>query len=88
MSDVLVQHDEKRHRFWVDVDGLEAFLDYVPLGDDKLDYVRTFVPTELRGKGLADRIVKVALEWADARGKEVIPSCWYVAKVLERRSGA
>lgn len=86
MSDVDVRHDPDSRRFLVDVGEGEAFLEYSLVGDDKVDYLRTFVSPELRNRGLAEKIVRAALAWADSEGKEVIPTCWYVAKILERRA--
>jgi hypothetical protein len=86
MSESEVVHDPVGHRFYVPTDEGEAFLEYAPVGADKLDYRRTFVSPELRNRGLAEKIVRVALAWAASEGKEVVPTCWYVAKILERRS--
>ncbi|NLC09525.1 MAG: N-acetyltransferase, partial [Gammaproteobacteria bacterium] len=55
------------------------------LGDNKLDYYHTFVPNELRGRGIAAILTKAAIEYAQERGLEVLPSCSYVEVFLQRQ---
>ncbi|GJM44340.1 MAG: N-acetyltransferase [Gemmatimonadota bacterium] len=81
-----VQHDAKRQRFFVTVDGEEAYVQYARLDDDRVDFRSTFTPDALRGRGLAAVVVGEALAWARAEGLEVIPSCWYVKKYLDKES--
>jgi predicted GNAT family acetyltransferase len=88
MTEITVEHDADRHRFFAAVGGKEAYLDYAVVDDRTLDFQRTFTPPELRGGGLASEIVRHALEYARARGIEVIPTCWFVRQALEKESGA
>jgi len=44
----------------------------------------TSVPDELRGQGVAGRLVKTALGAARAAGVKVDPQCSYVALYMER----
>lgn len=88
VTDLEIHHDTDEHRFWADVDGGRAVLDYEPVGEDKLDYQHTFTPPEARGHGIARAIVKHALRYADEQGKEVIPTCPFVRKVLEEEDAA
>lgn len=52
--------------------------------DSRIVYDHTFVPVELRGQGIAEKLVRTAL--ADARDAklQVVPQCSYVAKFMER----
>lgn len=79
-----VRHLEQENRFVATVDGIDAYLAYAPLADGRVDFRSTFSPPELRGRGVAGAIVKEALEWARGQGLEVIPSCSFVQKYLER----
>ena len=86
MSDELqVTHNEQEQCFEMHVGGFRAHLDYRPLGDNKLDYYHTFVPNELRGRGIAAILTKAAIEYAQERGLEVLPSCSYVEVFLQRQ---
>ncbi len=83
--DIEIQHDEAIPRFVTIVDGQEAYVRYSRLSDGRLDIWRTFVPEELGGRGIAAQLVAFALEYAEAEGLEVIPSCSYVARFIEKR---
>ncbi|WP_295461686.1 GNAT family N-acetyltransferase [uncultured Pseudomonas sp.] len=80
-----VEHDEANHQFHLSVDGQRAYLAYMDLGKQTMDFYRTFVPDALRGRGLAARLTEHALNYAESRGYSVIPSCSYVEHYLERR---
>ncbi len=88
MSEGTVQHDEERGRFFVEVDGEEAYLQYGELEDGGVDFRSTFTPPALRGRGLAAVVVREALKWARSHGKTVVPSCWYVKQYLEKENAA
>lgn len=81
-----VQHDEGK-RFYLPVDDKEVVLRYQLRGKSQIDMQSTFTPPDLRGRGLARQVVEHALDFAESKGLEVIPTCWYVEKILaERRS--
>ncbi|MCF7535043.1 GNAT family N-acetyltransferase [Pseudomonas petrae] len=85
MSEALsIHHDETGHQFEVNIDGYRAYLTYMDLGKETLDIYRTFVPNELRGRGIAAALTEVALDYADRIGYTVIPSCSYVERYMER----
>lgn len=80
-----ILHDETRHRFTHERDGLVSYLVYSPVDEHTVDFVSTYTPPPLRGRGIAARIVTHAFEWAEASGYKVIPSCWFVAEVFDRQ---
>ncbi|QYK09249.1 GNAT family N-acetyltransferase [Shewanella mangrovisoli] len=80
--EVVVEHQQDQQRFVIPVDGHEAVLEY-RLNGQHIDFNRTFVPDELRGKGLAERLVRHGLKWAKAQDFEIEASCWYVQKFLK-----
>jgi predicted GNAT family acetyltransferase len=79
-----VRHEPDRHRFVLETSGGAAVLEYRQVGADKLAYYRTFVPTELRGRGIASVIADRALRHARDAGLKVIPSCPFVATYIDR----
>lgn len=81
MSDVI--NDLQGSRFVIAIEGFEAYVLYT---EDKetLDLYSTFTPRELRGKGLAEKVVKAAFEYAREKGLKVIPTCPYIHTFLER----
>lgn len=76
-----MRHEPERRRFVAETDGAEAVLEYRQPAPDTRDYQHTFVPPELRGRGLGTELVEFALADARAAGARVIPSCPFVARV-------
>ena len=82
---ITIEHDTEGHQFFSVIEGKRAWLNYTALPDGKtLDYRSTFTPPELRGKGIAGKIVKFALEYARENHYKVIPSCPYVRSYIEQ----
>jgi predicted GNAT family acetyltransferase len=79
-----VTHQPERNRFVVSLDGSEALLEYRMIAPGVIDFVHTFTPTTLRGRGLAAQLVAAGVNHARERGWRVIGSCSYVAAWLER----
>ena len=79
-----IQHDETGRRFTYERDGQVSYLLYRPLDEQTVEFSSTYTPPALRGRGIAARIVRQALQWADSRGLRVVPSCWFVAEYVER----
>lgn len=81
-----IQHDPATREFFTEVDGEKAYVAYCMLDAHTVDFYRTFVPDQARGSGIALALVDTALDFAQARGWKVIPSCWYVAMIEKRRA--
>lgn len=79
-----IVHDVQHKKFYCEVDGYEAHMKYNDLGNNSLEYYSTYVPNELRGKGLAGKIVKVAADYAKEYGIKVVPTCSFVTTFYER----
>lgn len=76
-------HDADKQKFYVIFDDLESHLEYVR-SHEVLNLNHTYVPNELRGKGIAGKLVKVALTYAEENNLKIIPSCSYVADYVQR----
>jgi len=83
--DLLVQHNPAAHRFEATVDGHLAVAEYA-LEGDRMIFTHTFVPPELRGRGLAEKLVRAGLDFARAEGRKVVPACSYVGGFIERHA--
>ncbi len=83
MSEVI--NDKQGSRFVLNVEDEEVYLLYA---EDKvtIDLYSTYTPTNLRGQGLAAKVVTAALEYAKEKNLKVTPGCWYVRKFLEKHS--
>jgi len=80
---VTVRHNPTAHRYETVVEGHLAVCEY-ELGEGRMTFTHTLVPPELRGRGIAELLVRPALADARAAGRKVIPACSYVAKFIER----
>jgi predicted GNAT family acetyltransferase len=70
-------------RFELDADGATAVLLY-RLADGVMTLHHTETPAHLRGRGIASRLVRGALEAARAQGLKVVPRCGFVAGYMAR----
>lgn len=80
-------HEPERSRFVAWVDAQEARLEYRLLPRHAVDFSYTFVPEPLRGRGIAEKLVRTGLAWAREQGLAVEASCWYVRRFLRRAPG-
>ena len=85
MSDIV--HEPHRHRFRLRIDAHEAVIDYAPAGSGVLDLRHTFVPRELRGRGIASRLTQHVLDYARAEGLKIMPTCSFIATFIDRHPG-
>ena len=83
MNEAEVKHDKQQERFYIDIKGDNAHLDY-SLQDDKIDLYHTFTPPQLRGRGLAGKVVEFAFNYAKENNLKVIPSCPFIPHFLEK----
>ncbi|WP_414660088.1 GNAT family N-acetyltransferase [Horticoccus sp. 23ND18S-11] len=84
-SGVEVRHNRAEGRFEVEVDGLLSVADYT-LSDGRMTFTHTFVPDALRGRGLAEKLVRAGLAHAQAERLTVVPACSYVATFIQRHA--
>lgn len=85
-----VVHNPDQHRFEVALpEGKLAELSYA-LNPGTLSITHTYVPRAFEGQGIASRMTREALRYAEAAGLEVIPLCSFAVAYLarqQRRSG-
>jgi predicted GNAT family acetyltransferase len=78
-----VRHNTGKRRFEVEQEGRLSVVDY-QLREGRMIITHTFVPTELRGKGIAEKLVSTALEFARSESFGVVSQCSYVSTYLRR----
>ncbi|HVU33924.1 MAG TPA: GNAT family N-acetyltransferase [Opitutaceae bacterium] len=82
-SPTKVTHNPGANRFEASVDGHLCVADY-QIRAGEIAFTHTFVPPELRGRGIAEKLVRAALEYAKAERLRVVPECSYVASFIRR----
>lgn len=78
-----VQHDPKEHKYFAVIDGHEGEVAYEEGGGTR-DFNHTFVPPELRGQGIAEAIVRYALDDTKKQGLRYTATCPYIVAFLEK----
>lgn len=78
-----LRHNVAEHRFELAVGDRLAVAEY-RMEAGRMMITHTFVPPELRGKGLAEKVVRAALEHARRENLKVVPACSYVGIFIER----
>lgn len=82
-DDIPVTHNEAEQRFESQVHGELAVCEYQMEGT-RMIFTHTYVPPELRGRNIAAKLVRVALDHARAANHKIVPACSYVATFIER----
>ena len=84
-NEIAVKHNKSEHRFEAVVAGQLAVCDY-HLEGDRMVFTHTFVPTDLRGRGIAEKLVRAALKEAQDKNFRVVPACSYVDVFIRRHA--
>jgi len=82
-----VEHEENggRGRFVVYMsDGSEAEMTYSRRDPSTIIADHTGVPPQFRGQGIAEQLVKAAMDHARTTGGKIVPVCSYVVEQFRR----
>jgi len=72
----------ERSRYEILVDGeVVGIADYHDDGETRV-FPHTYVDPAWRGRGLAEELVRYALDDVRASGLRIVPACWYVAQFV------
>ncbi len=81
--DVEIENDPQAGRYELRVRGeLASAVSYVRSGD-QIVFPHTETQPAFRGQGLAERVVRRALDDARDDGLQVVPRCWFVAQFID-----
>ena len=79
-----IVHHRENSRYELTVDGtVGAYAEYEIAGNT-IVLTHTVTLPQMRGRGLAGKIVRRALDDARTSGRTVIPQCWYVAQYIDQ----
>ena len=82
MMDLDIQHEEGK-RYSIQLGDKEAELTYTESGKTR-DFRHTYVPEELRGQKVAEKLVRHALDDTMKNGYTFTPTCPYVERFVEK----
>lgn len=81
MNEATIEHQAAQQRFVLNQDNATALLEY-QLDGLTINFYHTFVPPEFRGKGLAEQLVRHAINWARTENYQLTASCSYVQRFI------
>ena len=76
-------HNKEKMQFTCEVDGFNCVVGY-EIYADTFDVVKTSVPKEVGGRGIASALVKAAYDFAKENDYTLVASCSYAFVWLER----
>jgi predicted GNAT family acetyltransferase len=71
-------------RFEITVDGKVAGFSEYQRSDGEIEFTHTFIDDAYEGQGLGSILVKAALDNVRGDGVQVVPSCPFVKRYIER----
>ena len=77
-----IKHDTKAQKFFTVISGKECTLKYEKVNEHLINFKLLFVPKNLRGQGIAGRVMEFALAYAKKNMIKVKASCSYVQEYL------
>ncbi|MEO8415445.1 MAG: GNAT family N-acetyltransferase [Ginsengibacter sp.] len=80
-----IVNNEKQMQFEIEENGKTAYLPYRYYKKD-VAFLNTYVPVELREKGMAGALAKAAFEFAKKLNKPVIAYCPFVASFIKKHT--
>lgn len=83
MTDTQFVNNQEENQFELHKNGHVAFLEYILQGE-KIYLSHTEAPEALRSTGAAASLVKQVLGYAREHGLTVVPSCSYVAAIVNK----
>ena len=85
LSTLKIENNESTHRWEARLGEYVAFSEYRLNQDtNTIHFLKTRVPPELEGQGIAGKLVTAALNDARARHLTVVPICRFVASYIRR----
>lgn len=77
-----VTHDSINQRFLIHAEGQEGVLNYRRMPEGVLEYQKTYLDKNLRGRGWSRELVKHALNYAKKHRVKIKPSCPLVSDYM------
>jgi predicted GNAT family acetyltransferase len=83
-----IEHDSAKHRFFTRIDGKECSAEYEvhETPEHFIDLYRTFVHPDLRGRGIAEKLLLAVTDFALKNGFSVLPTCSYAVAFYKKHS--
>lgn len=83
LPSIQVRHNTSINRFEVEIEGRLAVAEY-RRENDRIIFTHTYVPPELRTRGIAARLAEAGLTFAREAGLQVFSACSYVDHYIKQ----
>jgi predicted GNAT family acetyltransferase len=83
IDDVQVMHNEEASQFEAMVQDLRSELSYARDGN-RILFTHTGVPPALRGRGIASKMARAAMEYVRENNLVAVPLCSYMVSYIRR----
>lgn len=80
---MIILHDTQGHRLTYEEQGCIAYLRY-DIKAESIDAVTVYVPSPLKGRGIASQLMQELSEFASAQGLLLTATCSYADRWLQR----
>lgn len=80
-----VKHNRQFQKFYINVGGREAFLKYERVGEGVIDFKTLYVPKNLRGVGIGEKILKRAIGFIEKNNYKLKTTCSFINNFLHNR---
>jgi predicted GNAT family acetyltransferase len=85
-NDIEIIHSSRDCKFYCEFEGARCSAEYELVDERTIDLYRTFVDPSLRGKGVADELLRHVVDYAKKNEMKIKPSCSYAVKFFRRNS--
>ncbi len=82
LSKLDVVHNPAKKQFEIHLGDQTALVKYI-LGSSEIIFTHTEVPEQFEGQGIASKLAKTAIEYAQAEGLRIRPMCPFVAAYIK-----
>ena len=82
--DLTVKHNQEDQEFIIVIADDQAELAYAQPSPEEISFTHTFVPESARGQGVADKLIREGMKYAEENNLKVIAECQAVQVFLKR----
>lgn len=83
LNNLDIVNNTQASRFEAKVGDKVAMVQY-SIADENIIFTHTEVPVEFKGHGIANKMAKVALDWAVSEGYKIQPVCPFIKSYVQR----
>lgn len=76
-----IVHNREKHQFEITEGGEIAYVAYEEIPDG-MDFIATFVPDKMQGKGIGSALAEYALSYAKERHMEIEATCPFIREYI------